>query len=297
MSFKTIKTRNLEVGYYDHGSPTGWPVLLYHGFPYDIHAYDQVIPKLVSNNARVIVPYLRGFGPTRFLSSQTMRSGQQAALGSDVIELMDALDIEKATLGGFDWGGVSCCVAAALWPERVSGLVSYASYDIVDVSSSQIPSEPALECSFWYQHLFQQDRGEKCLAENRRSLCRMLWEQWSPTFSFSEDFYARTAESFDNPDFVDVVIHAYRFCFGNAKGDPELQKLEDALATKPKIVVPTVALDGLRDPLKRGGTASHRGQFAGRLERRDFDVGHAFPTEAPREFANAVLTVHRWQAE
>ncbi|KAJ4011488.1 hypothetical protein NW752_008491 [Fusarium irregulare] len=297
MSFKTIKTRTLEVGYYDHGSPAGWPVLLYHGFPYDVHVYDEVVPKLLSNNARVIVPYLRGFGPTRFLSSQTMRSGQQAALGSDVIELMDALNIEKAILGGFDWGGMSCCVAATLWPERVAGLVSYASYDIADISASQIPNEPALECSFWYQHLFQQDRGEKCLAENRRSLCRMLWEQWSPTFSFTEDFYHRTAESFDNPDFVDVVIHAYRFCFGNAKGDPGLQKLEDVLATKPKITVPTVALDGLRDPLKRGGTASHRGQFGDRFERREVDVGHAFPMEAPDEFADAILTVHGWLAE
>ena len=226
-----------------------------------------------------------------------MRSGQQAALGSDVIELMDALNIEKAILGGFDWGGMSCCVAAALWPERVAGLVSYASYDIADISASQIPNEPALECSFWYQHFFQQDRGEKCLAENRRSLCRMLWEQWSPTFSFSEDFYNRTAESFDNPDFVDVVIHAYRFCFGNAKGDPRLQKFEDVLGTKPKIMVPTVALDGLRDPLKRGGTASHREQFGGMFERREVDVGHAFPMEAPDEFANAVLTVHEWLAE
>ncbi|KAG8669312.1 hypothetical protein FPOAC1_008703 [Fusarium poae] len=208
--YKTIKTRTLEVGYYDHGPSSGWPVLLYHGFPYDIHAYDEVFPKLVSNGARVIVPYVRGFGPTRFLSSHTMRSGQQAALGSDVIELMDALNIEKAILGGFDWGGMSCCVASALWPERVVGLVS--------------------------------------------------------------------------------------FCFGNAQGDPALQKLEDVLATKPKITVPTVALDGKQDPLKRGGTAAHRQHFSGKFERKVVDVGHAFPMEAPEDFANAVLTIHGWQS-
>ncbi|KAK6698984.1 hypothetical protein SNK05_011801 [Fusarium graminearum] len=294
--YKTIKTRTLEVGYYDHGPPSGWLVLLYHGFPYDIHAYDDVVPKLVSNGARVIVPYLRGFGPTRFLSSQTMRSGQQAALGSDVIELMDALNIEKAILGGFDWGGMSCCVASALWPERVIGLVSYASYDIADISASQIPLEPSLECTVWYQHLFQQERGIKCLAENRRDLCRILWEQWSPSFSFTESFYQRTAESFDNHDFVDVVIHAYRFCFGNAKGDPALQRLEDVLATKPKITVPTIALDGKRDPLKKGGTAAHRQYFTGQFERRVADVGHAFPMEAPDEFADAILTIYGWKS-
>ncbi|KAF5673850.1 alpha beta hydrolase [Fusarium heterosporum] len=296
MPLKTIKTRTLEIGYYEHGSSSGWPVLLYHGFPYDIHAYDEVAPKLVSSGARVIVPYIRGFGPTRFLSASTMRSGQQAALGSDVIELMDALNIEKAILGGFDWGGMSVCVASALWPERVAGLISYASYDIADLPSYSKPFAPSLECVCWYQHLFQQQRGKACLLENRRDLCRMLWQQWSPSFSFSDAFFNRTAEAFDNPDFVDVVIHAYRFCFSNEKGDPALQSLEDVLAAQPKITVPTIVLDGLQDPLKPGGTAAHARKFFGRYERREADVGHAFPMEAPDAFADAVLAVHEWQS-
>ncbi|KAF5628101.1 hydrolase [Fusarium tjaetaba] len=296
MSLKSIKTQTLEVGYYDHGPSSGWPVFLYHGFPYDIHAYDEVVPRLVSHGARVIVPYVRGYGPTRFLSKSTMRSGQQAALGSDVIELMDALNIDKAILGGFDWGGMSVCVAAALWPERVVGIVSYAGYDIADLSTYQKPFAPSLECVCWYQHLFQQERGIACLTESRRDLCRILWKQWSPSFEFSEDFYNQTAESFDNPDFVDVVIHAYRFCFGNAKGDPALQKLEDALATQPKISVPTITLDGRQDPLKPGGTAAHAEHFSGRYERREFDVGHAFPMEAPDEFADAILMIQKWES-
>lgn len=296
MSLKTIKTRTLEVGYYDHGPSSGWPVLLYHGFPYDIHAYDEVVPKLISCGARVVVPYVRGYGRTRFLSDSTMRSGQQAALGSDVIELMDALNIDKAVLGGFDWGGMSVCVASALWPERVVGLVSYAGYDIADLSSYQKPFAPSLECVCWYQHLFQQERGIACLTESRRDLCRILWKQWSPSFSFTEDFYKRTAKAFDSPDFVNVVIHAYRFCFGNAKGDPALQKLEDALAAQPKISVPTITLDGRQDPLKPGGTAAHVEHFSGRYERREADVGHAFPMEAPDEFADAILTIHKWES-
>ncbi|KAJ4269787.1 hypothetical protein NW762_001456 [Fusarium torreyae] len=296
MALKTIKTKTLEVGYYEHGPPSGWPVLLYHGFPYDIHAYDEVYPRLVSSGARVIIPYIRGYGPTRFLSPSTMRSGQQAALGSDIIELLDALGIEKAILGGFDWGGLSSCVAAALWPERVVGLVSYAGYDIADIASYSEPFAPSLECVVWYQHLFQQERGRACLSQHRRDLCRLLWHQWSPSFSFSDDFFNRTAEAFDNPDFVDVVIHAYRFCHANEKGDPALQSLENTLAAKPKITVPTVTLDGLQDPLKPGGTAAHAEHFSGKYERRVADVGHAFPMEAPEEFADAVLTIHEWQS-
>ncbi|EXA48735.1 hypothetical protein FOQG_12641 [Fusarium oxysporum f. sp. raphani 54005] len=288
MSLKTIKTRTLEVGYYDHGPSSGWPVLLYHGFPYDIHAYDEVVPRLVSSGARVIVPYVRGYGPTRFLSDSTMRSGQQAALGSDVIELMDALNIDKAVLGGFDWGGMSVCVAAALWPERVVGLVSYAGYDIADLSSYQKPFAPSLECVCWYQHLFQQERGIACLTESRRDLCRILWKQWSPSFFFSDSLYNQTAEAFDNPDFVDVVIHAYRFCFGNAKGDPALQKLEDALAAQPKISVPTITLDGRQDPLKPGGTAAHVEHFSGRYERREADESTSRSIELPEDDPDVV---------
>ncbi|KAI3325345.1 putative hydrolase [Xylariaceae sp. AK1471] len=293
---KTTKTPLLSIAYYEHGAPDGWPVVLAHGFPYDIHAYDAVVPRLVSRGARVIVPYTRGYGPTRFLSAQTMRTGQQAALASDIVSLLDALDIQKATLAGFDWGGLASCVAALLWPERVSGLVSYAGYDVADVAGQRdhIPFPPSLECVMWYQHLFQGERGRRCLTRDRRELCRILWKQWSPSWAFTDEVFERTAESFENPDFVDVVIHCYRFHLGNEAGDPALEDLEKKLAAKPKITVPSITLDGTLDPLKPGGSASHEDMFAARHERREFEVGHAFPAEAPEAFAQAIIDVHSW---
>ncbi|KAI1198780.1 Alpha/Beta hydrolase protein [Nemania serpens] len=292
---KKIQTPLLEIAYYEHGAQDGWPVVLAHGFPYDIHAYDDVIPHLTSRGARVIVPYTRGFGPTRFLSASAMRNGQQAALASDIIALLDALGIRRATLAGFDWGGLASCVAAALWPERVAGLVSYAGYDVADVAAQrEEPAAAALECVAWYQHLFQSERGRKCLARDRRALCEMLWRQWSPGWAFADEVFARTAEAFENPDFVDVVVHCYRFVHGAEPGDPALDDLEGILATRPKITVPCVTLDGTQDPLKPGGSAGHDGMFTGRHERRVFDVGHAFPAEAPEAFANAVIDVHTW---
>ncbi len=213
-TLKTIRTNVLEIAFLEEGPATGWPVVLAHGFPYDVHAYDEVAPQLAKAGARVITPYLRGFGPTRFLSAATMRSGQQAALGRDLIDLLDALGIQRAILAGYDWGGLSSCVASALWPERVTGLVSYAGYDIIDVQRLQHAFAPALEQVFWYQHLFQLERGRECLTQHRRALCRILWQQWSPGWTFNDATFERTASSFDNPDFVDVVIHCYRFCFG-----------------------------------------------------------------------------------
>jgi pimeloyl-ACP methyl ester carboxylesterase len=180
----------------------------------------------------VIVPYLRGFGPTRFLSAETMRSGQQAALGHDLIDLLDGLGIHGAILAGYDWGGLASCVASALWPERVTGLVSYAGYDVIDVERLGHAYAPALEQVFWYQHLFQSERGRECLTQHRRELCRILWEQWSPGWKFGDATFERTASSFDNPDFVDVVIHCYRFCFGTAAGDPALASLGRSLGGK-----------------------------------------------------------------
>lgn len=291
---KTATTPTLSIKYYEHGPAAGWPVVLSHGFPYSPEIFDHVIPHLASRGARVIVPFLRGYGPTRFLSPETMRSGQQAALGCDLVDLLDALGIEKAVAAGFDWGGVSSCVAAALWPERLAGLVSYAGYDIVDLSRQQEPLDPSLESAMWYQHLFQSERGRKCLAANRTGLCKLLWKQWSPTWDFADDDFQRAASAFDNPDFVDVVIHAYRFYTGTASGDPKLADLERKLATQPRIMVPCITLDGSKDPLKPGGSASHAEKFAGRHERRVFNVGHSFPAEAPMEFANAVYDVHLW---
>lgn len=293
---KSVQTDVLEIAFMDEGSPDGWPVVLVHGFPYDIHAYDEVVPRLTRAGARVIVPYLRGFGPTRFLSPATMRSGQQAALGGDLIGLLNGLGIDRAILAGYDWGGLASCVASALWPERVTGLVSYAGYDIIDVERLGHAYPPALEQVLWYQHLFQHERGRECLALHRRELCRILWTQWSPGWAFDDATFERTAASFDNPDFVDVVIHSYRFDFGTAAGDPALASLEARLAGKPKIRVPSVTLDGARDPLKPGGTASHASMFTGRHEHRVIDCGHNLPWEAPDAFADAVLTIREWTA-
>jgi len=293
---KTMRTETLEIAFEEHGPADGWPVILSHGFPYDVRAYDEVAPMLASSGAHVIVPYLRGFGPTRFLSGSTMRSGQQAALGRDLIGLLDGLSIETAIVAGFDWGGLASCVATALWPERAAGLVSLASYDIIDVNRLGHAFPPSLECVMWYQHLFQTKRGRECLDRHRRDLCRMLWEQWSPGWRFDAATFERTAASFDNPDFVDVVIHCYRFCFGLAAGDPALAELENRLAAKPKIVVPAVTLDGVDDPLKPGGTADHAPMIVGRHEHRTIKAGHALPHEAPGSFAEAVLTVRAWTA-
>ncbi|SEK05642.1 Pimeloyl-ACP methyl ester carboxylesterase [Sphingobium sp. AP50] len=292
-----VETSMLRVAYQELGSKDGWPVILSHGFPYDVHAYDEVAPLLVNAGARVIIPYLRGFGPTRFLADTAIRSGQQAALGQDLIELLDALGIARAILAGYDWGGLASCVATALWPERVAALVSYAGYDVIDVDAGGRAADPALEQVLWYQHLFQHERGRECLTLHRRQLCRTLWRQWSPNWAFEESAFQRTAVSFDNPDFVDVVVSAYRFAFGRERGDPAFADLEERLASKPLISVPAVTIDGSQDPLKPGGTAGDAKMFSARHEHRVVDCGHNLPWEAPLEFADAVLTVAAWVRE
>jgi pimeloyl-ACP methyl ester carboxylesterase len=293
---RTIETGGLRIAYFEYGAAGGWPVILSHGFPYDVHAYDQVASILAQSGARVITPYTRGFGPTRFASGEIMRSGQQAARGRDIVQLTGALGLDRPILGGFDWGGNASCVAAALWPERIGGLVSYASYDVMDIARQEHSFAPSLERVCWYQHLFLTERGRECLLEHRRDLCRMLWQEWSPGWEFDEDTFARSAVAFDNPDFVQVVIHCYRHMFGLEAGDAGLQSLEDKLAQKPKISVPTVTLDGTADPLKPGGTAAHASMFVGRHEHRVVDAGHNLPQETPQAFADAVITVHAWIA-
>jgi len=288
---KTIETAELQIAYLEYGPTEGWPVILSHGFPYDVHAFTDVAAILARAGARVITPYTRGFGPTRFLSDTTARSGQQAARGRDILQLADALILDRPILGGFDWGGNASCVAAALWPQRFAGLVSYAGYDIIDIAGQSQPVPPSLERICWYQHLFQSERGRRCLSKNRRDLCRILWRDWSPGWEFDEETFARSAEAFENPDFVDVVIHCYRHTFGNEAGDPHLQAFEDLLAQKPVIAIPTVTLDGIADPLKPGGTASHAGMFTGPYEHRLVDAGHNLPQQTPGAFADAVLTV------
>jgi len=294
LSIRNIETPDLRIAYAEHGRPDGWPVILSHGFPYDVHAFDAVTPILADAGARVVLPYIRGFGATRFVSDAVMRSGQQAARGRDIVELANALELEHPILAGFDWGGNASCVVAALWPERIGGLVSYAGYDIIDISAQRHPSAPSLERVCWYQHLFQTERGRECLAKHRRELCRLLWEEWSPGWRFDDATFDRSAAAFDNPDFVDVVIHCYRHVFGLAAGEPTLQPLEDRLAQKPAISVPAVTLDGARDPLKSGGTADHAQMFKAAHEHRVIDAGHNLPQEMPREFADAILRVRGW---
>ncbi|MEN3208887.1 alpha/beta hydrolase [Methylorubrum populi] len=291
---RSVETDTLRIAYVEYGPADGWPVILSHGFPYDVHAFDEVAPMLVEVGARVVMPYTRGFGPTRFTSDAMMRSGQQAARGCDIVQLADALGLDRPILGGFDWGGNASCVAAALWPERIGGLVSYAGYDIIDVSAGNRPATPTLERVCWYQHLFQTERGRKCLAEHRRELCRLLWEEWSPGWHFDDATFDRSATSFDNPDFVDVVIHCYRHVFGLEVGDPVLQPLEERLAQRPAITLPAVTIDGASDPLKRGGTAHHAHMFVALHEHRVINVGHNLPQQEPRAFADAVRKVRDW---
>jgi len=293
-AIKLISTGTLRIAYLEYGASDGWPVILSHGFPYDVHAFHEVAPILADAGALVIVPYTRGFGPTRFVSDAVMRSGQQAARGRDIIELAEALGLARPIAGGFDWGGNASCVAAAVWPERIGALVSYAGYDIIDVNGQRRPAPPSLERVYWYQHLFQTERGRECLARYRDDLCRLLWNAWSPGWAFDDATFERTATSFQNPDFVDVVIHCYRHAFGLEAGDPDLQPIEDRLAERPAITVPAVTLDGAIDPLKPGGTADHAPLFRAPHEHRVIDVGHNLPQQRPEAFAAAVLKVHDW---
>src|SRR4030081_967176 len=241
---KHAQTSMLDIAYEDSGPEAGFPVLLMHGFPYDPRCYDEVLPPLVAAGYRTIVPYLRGFGPTRFRSEQTPRSGQQAALGRDLLELMDALGLPRAVLAVFDWGGRAACVIAALWPARVRGLVTANGYNIQNISGSVAPAPPAQEHRLGYQYYFRPERGGAGLQANRREFCRLLWRLWSPNWRFDDATFERSAKSFDNPDFVDVVIQSYRHRFGYALGDPALEPIEQRLASRPPITVPSIVLQG-----------------------------------------------------
>jgi pimeloyl-ACP methyl ester carboxylesterase len=288
-----VRTPTLEITYEESGQASGTPVILLHGWPYDPRCYDDVVPPLVAAGCRVIVPYLRGFGSTRFLSAATPHSGQQAALGNDLREFLDALGIGRAVLAGYDWGGRAACIVAALWPERVIGLVTGNGYNIQDVAASVKPVAPAQEHRFWYQYYFHTERGRAGLTQNRRALCRYIWQIWSPLWSFDDAVYERSAASFDNPDFVDVTIQSYRHRFGYAPGDPALQPIEQKLAAQPKIAVPTIALQGEVDGVAPPAAYEHHHRFfTGPFTRRVLPgIGHNPPQEAPRAFAAAVLEV------
>jgi pimeloyl-ACP methyl ester carboxylesterase len=288
---QTIRTPTLDVAFEESGPPDGPPILLLHGWPYDPRCYDAVVPPLVAAGCRVVVPYLRGFGATGFLSADTPRSGQQAALGNDVRELMDALGIERATLAGYDWGGRAACIVAALWPERVRGLLTVNGYMIQNIAGTAKPQDPAQERRFWYQWYFQTERGRAGLSADRRAVCRLLWELWSPHWSFDDAAFERSAASFDNPDFVAVTIQSYRHRYGHAAGDPALEPIERRLAAQPTIGVPTIALQGDADGvLPPAASEKHAAFFTGPYQRRVLArIGHNPPQEAPDAFADTVL--------
>jgi len=281
----------LNVAYYEEGPVDGPVVTLLHGFPYDIHSYVDVAPQLAVQGCRVIVPYLRGYGPTRFHDPATPRSGEQAAIGADLIALMDALSVKRAVFAGYDWGGRAAGVAAALWPDRCIGLVSVNGYLIQDIARAMVPAKPEREVPLWYQYYFQLERGRAGLAANRRGIARILWQQWSPNWHFDDASFERTAAAHDNPDYVDVVIHSYRHRFGRADGDPQYAGLQRRLAALPSISVPAITLDGAADgvALPTDGTASAP-KFTGRRIHRVIPrAGHNLPQEEPEAFAAAVM--------
>lgn len=290
---KQVEAGVLRVAYEEAGTMTGTPVLLLHGFPYDPRAYDDVVPLLAQAGCRVLVPYLRGYGPTRFLSDATPRSGQQAVLGHDLLALMDALGIERGVVAGYDWGGRAACIVAALWPERVRGLVSGGGYNIQDIAGALKPQTPERELALWYQYYFHSERGRAGLEAHRYELGKLLWRLWSPSWRFDEATYARTAASFDNPDFVAVVIHSYRHRFALVPGDPSVEDTERRLAALPPITVPTITLHGSDNGVSPVASSErHARHFTGAYERRVVSgVGHNLPQEAPREFAAAVLSL------
>jgi pimeloyl-ACP methyl ester carboxylesterase len=291
MESLTVRTDVLEIAYEAHGPTAGPVVILLHGFPYDPRCYDEVAPALAADGCRVLVPYLRGYGPTRFLTDATPRSGEQAALGHDLLQLMDALGIGRALLAGYDWGGRAACVVSALWPERARGLVSGNGYNIQDIAGSVKPAAPAQEHRLWYQYYLHTERGRAGLQADRRAFARLLWQLWSPTWLFDDATFNRSAASFDHPDFVAVAVHSYRHRYGYAAGDPSLREIEARLQSQPRITVPTINLEGESDgvsPVSRNEDR-HAKKFSGRYERRLLPgIGHNIPQEAPSETTAAI---------
>ena len=281
----------LNIAYYEAGPAGGPAVVMLHGFPYDIHSYVDVAPMLAAQGCRVIVPYLRGYGPTRFRDGKTPRSGEQAAVGADLIALMDALSVKRAVFAGYDWGGRAACIGAALWPERCAGLVSVNGYLIQDIARAMVPARPEREVPLWYQYYFQLERGRAGLAANRRGIARILWQQWSPNWRFDDGCFERTALAHDNPDYVDVVIHSYRHRFGLAEGDPQYADIQRRLAALPAITVPAITMDGDGDGVAAATDgAAQAAKFAGRRAHRVIPrAGHNLPQEEPEAFAAAVM--------
>lgn len=294
-SITTVRSGVLDVAVERHGDTTGWPVVLLHGFPYDVRGYDDVAEHLCAAGAHVVVPYLRGYGPTRFLDAATPRSGQQAALAADLHDLIGTLHLDRPVVAGFDWGGRAACITAALWPESVHSLVTVSGYNVQDIAAAGTPAPPSFERNYWYQYYLHGARGAAGLQAHRREFARLLWQEWSPTWSFTDEQFDSTAASFDNPDFVEVVVHSYRHRYGLVEGDPAYQQLEDLLAAQPCIEVPTVIIDPTRDPLVPvpPSRATHESHFSALLDIRAVETGHNVPQEAPQAFADAIVHAHR----
>jgi len=290
---KQIDAGVLNVGYAEAGPADGAVVILLHGWPYDIHSYVDVAPLLASAGYRVIVPYVRGCGTTRFLSDATFRNAQQAAVAADVIAMMDALKIEKAIFGGYDWGARTADIVAVLWPERCKALVSVSGYLIGSPAANKAPLPPKAEYQWWYQYYFATERGVLGYDKYRHDFAKLIWRIASPKWDFDDATFDRTAASFDNPDYVAIVIHDYRWRLGLANGDPRYDDLESRLAASPVITVPTITLEGDANGAPHADPASYAKKFSGKYSHRTITggVGHDLPQEAPREFARAIVDV------
>jgi len=283
----------LNVGYVDAGPSEGPAVVLLHGWPYDIHSYADVVPLLTAAGHRVIVPHLRGYGTTRFLSGETARNGEQAALADDAVALMDALEIENAVVAGFDWGARTANIVAALWPERVGGLVSVSGYLIGSQAAGRVPLPPEAELQWWYQYYFATERGRAGYAEYRNAFAKLIWRTASPKWNFDDATFERSAASFDNPDHVDIVIHNYRWRLGLADGEAKYNELEKRLAGAPVISVPTITLEGDANGAPHPEPSAYAAKFSGAYSHRTIEggIGHNLPQEAPAAFADAILGV------
>ena len=292
---KQIDAGLLNVGYAEAGPPGGPAVILLHGWPYDIHSFVDVTPLLAHAGYRVIVPHLRGYGTTRFLSADTMRNGQPSAIASDIVALMDALKIPHAVLAGFDWGARTVDIIAALWPERCKALVSVSGYGVGSQQAGKIPLPPAVELQWWYQFYFATERGRAGYDKYRHDFAKLIWKLASPKWQFDEATFDRSAASFDNPDHVDIVIHNYRWRQGLAEGEAKYDDLEKKLATAPSIAVPTITLEGDANGAPHLEPAAYAAKFTGPYQHRTVagGIGHNFPQEAPQAFAKAVIDVDR----
>lgn len=289
----TVRTPTLEIGYEEWGEAAGAPVVLLHGFPDDAHAWDRVAPAVATQGCRVLAPYLRGYGPTRFLDAGAPRMAQQAAIGQDLLDFLDALGIERAALGGYDWGGRAACITAILAPARVRALVTIGGYNVQNTVAAPVPASARQERANWYQWYFNTERGRLGLEQNRRDICRLLWRDWSPGWRFDDATFEQAAAAFDNPDFVPVVIHSYRHRYRNAPGEARFDAIERRLAERPRIEVPSAILHGRDDGVDPPARSEkHPALFPAGTERRVIpDAGHFLPREQPGAVVDALVSL------